>query len=239
MIRGCLMFVFTLFFVSLFAFVAGYFTYTQIVRSQTVAMPSLLMKTEADALLAINEAGLKLSKIKAKLDHTHSAGTVLEQNPLPLTTVKLGRGVTIYVAKKGEVTTVPELRGDDEGNVRIEIGNQKLSVVRVARAYHPDLEVNKIIATYPPASAEVAADSGLELLVSRGQRPVIYVMPDLSLQKVDEARAMLGNPPSVSVERQAVGSGSLIGVVIDQTPKPGEKWSGLQPVTLVVGFMKG
>lgn len=239
MIRGCLMFVFTLFFVSLFSLVAGYFSYTQIVRSQTTTMPSLLMKTQADAVREINEAGLRLADIKEKLDHTHSPGTVLEQNPRPLTTVKLGRGVTIYVAQKGEVTTVPDLRGKDERNVRIQIGNQRLSVVRVARAYHPDLENNKIIATYPPASAEVAADSGLELLVSRGQQPVTYVMPDLSLQKEDEARTMLGNPPNVSVERRAVGSESLIGVVIDQTPKPGEKWSGLQPVTLVIGFLKG
>ena len=239
MIRGCLMFVFTLFFVSLFSLVAGYFTYTQIVRSQTIAMPSLLMKTQEEAVREINEAGLRVSAIKAKIDHTHTPGTVLDQNPRPLTTVKHGRGVTIYIAQKGEVTTVPELRGQDERNVRIQIGNHKLSVVRVARAYHSDLEADRIIATYPPASAEVAADSGLELLVSRGPRPVAYVMPDLSLQKETEARAMLGNPPNVSVERRAVGSDSLIGVVIDQTPKPGEKWSGFQPVTLVIGFMKG
>ena len=38
--RGCLMFVFTLFFVAIFSMVTGYIMYTQIGRSTTMAMPT-------------------------------------------------------------------------------------------------------------------------------------------------------------------------------------------------------
>jgi len=238
MLRGCLMFVFTMFFVSLFSLVAAYFTYTQIVRSDTVVMPSLLQMTQKEAVKAINKNGLNLSSIDTKIDNNYPPGTVVAQNPPPLTTVKLGRGVSISVAQRGEETTIPDLRGRKAADVGLQLGDDRLVVARIVKAYHPNQESDEVVATFPPAGARVAVNSGIDLLVSLGPRPVVYVMPDLSLQKerwVRERFSSLKN--QILTERREVRSESLVGVVIDQEPKPGKRLSPGDSIKLVVGFL--
>jgi beta-lactam-binding protein with PASTA domain len=141
------------------------------------------------------------------------------------------------VAREGKTTVIPVLRGMDEKNVPLELGKNNLSAdTVVARAYSPTLPEGQIIDTFPPGGAEVPEHTAVSLLVSRGQRPRDYYMPDLISSREQEARATI-EPlgASVTVEREAVPQRSLHGIVIGQTPKPGERVNSRTLINLTVG----
>lgn len=231
------MFVFTLFFVSLFSLVAGYFMYTQLGRSETVTMPALVGLPQDEAVDQISRARLNLGDMKTVENNTHEPGTVFYQSPQAGKTVKRGRDVFIRVAKEGVTTTVPVLRGLDEKSVPLELGKNNLSAdTLVARSYNSNLPEGQVIDTFPPGGAEVPEHTAVALLVSRGSRPRDYSMPDLISLREREARETLEPlEASINVERELVPQRSLHGIVIGQNPKPGARVSTRSIVNLKVG----
>jgi serine/threonine-protein kinase len=239
MIRGCLMFVFTLVFVSLFAFVAGIMAFKELGRSEVVVMPSLIGMSQQDAVEAINTAGLTLEDLIPKEDNEHPPGTVIRQHPAPFTDVKSKRGVTVYVSVLGRITQVPEIRGLDERNVPLELSKSNLGLDTTSRTYHPTVDAGKVIATFPPTGAEVSEYSGVDILVSRGPGPKAYVMPDVFNMSESDARKELDSAGiPITRERVPVKSEYLVGDVIDQSPEPGMRISTDEPVTLKIGFLQ-
>ena len=234
--RGCLMFVFTLFFVSIFSMVAGYIMYTQIGRTTTLSMPSFIGYTEVEAIERINQSGLKLAKSNPVPSTDHPEGTVIDQTPRPFTEVRRGRSVVLDVAESLEQTTVPDLKGNEERYALVALGKEGLVQGKVARAFHPSQPVGSVIATFPPAGEEVPKGTSVDILISRGPRPVAYVMPDLLARTEQEAREYLSQAGLLILPERRPGTrSSLVGKVIDQDPKPGNKLSPGQEVKLIVG----
>ncbi|MCA9430819.1 MAG: PASTA domain-containing protein, partial [Candidatus Omnitrophica bacterium] len=230
------MFVFTLFFVAIFSMVTGYIMYTQIGRSTTMAMPSFIGDSELVAIERINEAGLKLARLNPVRTTDHPEGIIIDQNPRPFTEVRRGRSVVLDIAESVEQTTVPDLKGIEERFALVTLGEEGLVQGKVARAFHPTQAVDSVITTYPPAGEEVPKGTSVDLLISRGPRPVAYVMPDLLARNEQEAREYLSQAGLLILpERKKVNRSSLVGKVIDQEPKPGKKLSPGEEVKLIIG----
>ncbi len=234
--RGCLMFVFTLFFIAIFSMVAGYVMYTQIGRTTTMAMPSFIGYSESDAIERINESGLKLLKLNKVPSTDHPEGTIIDQTPRPFTEIRRGRSVVLDVSESLEETMVPDLKGIEERYGLVTLGEEGLIQGKVARAFHQNQAVDSVIATFPPAGEEVPKGTSVDLLISRGPRPLAYVMPDLRASTEDRARERLSQAGLLILpERRSGTRSSLVGKVIDQEPKPGMKLSPGQEVKLIVG----
>lgn len=236
MIKGCFFFLLTLMFVSVSSLLAGYYVYLQLGRSETLVMPALLGLSEQEAVEKIHDSGLKLSRIQKRIDRNVPDGTVVEQRPRQLTEVKLGRSVVIVLAEAPQEAAVPDLRGADERGVAFRLADQRLGVGETVRIYHPVVQLEHIIATNPPAGAPVHADTPVDLLVSRGPRPVAYVMPDLVSMSEEEARRIFRNLPiAIRTLYRTVESRGLSGRVIQQQPLPGRKLSTQEGVELTLG----
>jgi serine/threonine-protein kinase len=230
------MFVFTLFFIAIFSMVAGYIMYTQIGRSTTMAMPMFVGYTEEDAIEEINEFGLKLAKINKVRSADHPQGTVIDQTPRPFTEIRRGRAVVLDISEPFEQTTVPDLKGIEERYALVTLGEEGLIQGKVARAFHPTQEVDSVIATFPPAGEEVPKGTSVDLLISRGPRPVAFVMPDLFARTEGDAKDQLSQAGFLILpERKSGVRPSQVGRVIDQNPKPGKKLSPGQEVKLIIG----
>jgi beta-lactam-binding protein with PASTA domain len=87
-----------------------------------------------------------------------------------------------------------------------------------------------------PSHSVSATDGAVDLLVSRGPEPAVYVMPDLSARRLDEVERMarrygmrLGG-----VSRQPA-DGSQRGLVLRQTPEAGFPVSQRDIIMLVIG----
>jgi serine/threonine-protein kinase len=236
MFRGCLMFVFTLFFVSIFAMVAGYFMYTQLARKTTVDTPYLLGSSEQEAVEKINDARLTLLKMVPQKDVRFREGTVIDQNPKPFTKVKVGRKVTIYVAAALEKTKIPDLRGVARTDVGFKLANEKLVSGPESTAYHPVIEAGHLIATNPLAGSEVPTDTPVDVLLSRGPRPLAYVMPDVVGMSESQAKKKFEQLPNdVHFDHEKPADAGLRNKVMSQAPSPGSRLGPQTEIRLVIG----
>ncbi|MCG3199107.1 MAG: PASTA domain-containing protein [Candidatus Omnitrophica bacterium] len=230
MFRGCLMFVFTLVFTSIFALAAGYFVYTQFAMKKTVIMPSLLRMPYDEAMEKLNDADLKVA-IERRKDPNAPEGTVVYQNVAPLVEVKKGRTIILHVAEPLEKTTLPDLRGIEEREATFKLSAEKLPVGNISRTHHASVEEGRIIATSPPFGAEVARGTTVDLLVSQGPAPLAYVMPDVIGMTKSSAQSQFEKLPN-EVGLKNTGPGDR---VVAQSPPPGGKLKKEDRIELSIG----
>lgn len=231
------MFVFTLVFVSIFSMVAGYIMYTQLGKKKVVTMPSLLGMPQEEAVSRIADTGLTLSRINLVKDARFREGTVIDQSPEALAQAKVGRDVILYVAATVEKTTMPDLKGIELKDVAFKLASERLPVGIEAHAFHPSIEANRIIATNPTQGSEVPRDTLVNLLVSRGPRPVDYVMPDVIGMSEQQVRQKFEKSPfALTFNREKTADSAWRNKVMSQEPLPGKKLSAQAAVKLTIGI---
>lgn len=236
MFRGCLMFIFTLVFVSIFSMVAGYLMYTQLAKKKTVTMPTLVGLPLEDAVALIREADLNMAVPKRVEAPQFREGTVVSQNPEALTEVKIGRDVILSVAAAVEKTKLPDLRGSELKDVAFKLTAESLPVGIEAHAYHGTVAANRIIATNPEGGSEVPKGTQVDILVSLGPRPVAYVMPDLIGKTRDQVQAQFEQSPfSIGFEQGPVTDPARRNKVISQDPAPGKRLDAQATIKLKIG----
>jgi len=236
MLRGCLMFIFTLVFISIFSMVAGYLMYMQLGRKTFVQMPLLTGRPLEEAVTEINSVGLNLVATKRVSVPQYREGTVVTQSPEALTQVKIGRNVSLEVAAAVEKTKLPELRGSEVKDVAFKLTAESLPVGIEAHAYHNSVEANRIIATNPEGGSEVPRGTQVDILVSLGPRPVAYVMPDLIGKTEDQVRSQFGDTPfSIGFNQERTSNPAQRNKVISQDPAPGKRLDAKATINLKIG----
>jgi eukaryotic-like serine/threonine-protein kinase len=236
MFRGCLMFVFTLVFVTIFSFVAGYLMYMQLGKKTEVTMPSLVGLPLEDALDQITKNDLILKATRNVKTPQFREGTVVSQSPEALTQVKVGRDVILEVAVAVEKTKLPDLRGSEIKDVAFKLTAESLPVGIEAHAYHKSVEANRIIATNPDGGSDVPRGTQVDILVSLGPRPVAYVMPDLIGKTKDQVLAQFKETPYViGSEEVKTSDPKQRNKIISQDPAPGKRLDAQAKITLKIG----
>jgi serine/threonine-protein kinase len=230
------MFVFTLVFVAIFSMVAGYLMYTQLGKKKNVTMPSLIGLPQEEAVARINDAGLTLARINLVKDPQYREGTVVAQNPEALTQAKIGRGVILQIAASVEKTTLPDLKGSELKDISFKLASERLPIGIQAYAYHSKVETNRIIATNPAGGSLVPRDTQVDLLISRGPRPVSYVMPDLIGKTESQVRQKFDQSSfTLSFTHEETEDPGNRDKVITQDPAPGRKLEAQAVINLTIG----
>lgn len=236
MLRGCLMFVFTLVFVAIFAFMAGYLTYTQLGKKKTVSMPQLVGLPLEEAISQIRSNSLNVGPPRKVKNPQYREGTVVKQSPEAFTQVKIGRDVILEVAASVEKTQLPDLRGSDIKDVAFKLTAESLPVGMQAHTYHNSVAANHIIATNPEGGSEVPRGTQVDILVSLGPRPVAYVMPDLIGKTKEQVQAQFEQTPfSIGFEQEKTDDPSRRNKVVAQEPAPGKRLDSQATINLKIG----
>ncbi len=236
MFRGCLMFIFTLIFVSIFSMVAGYLMYMQLGKKTTVQMPLLTGIPLEEAVNLIRKADLILADTKRVSAPQFREGTVVSQSPKALTQVKIGRDVSLEVAAAVEKTKLPDLRGSEIKDVPFKLTPEGLPVGIEAHAYHNSVAANRIIATNPEGNSDVPRGTQVDILVSLGPRPVAFVMPDLIGKTEDQVRTQFKDTPfSIGFNQEKTSNPAQRNKVIAQDPAPGKRLDSKATINLQIG----
>jgi len=154
--------------------------------SSTVAVPSLVGRTEAQAERALAGAGLEAQVTRQVADDP--AGTVIGQDPAPGSSVGDGDSVRLVVSRGPPKVTVPEVAGQPVADASAALAQQGFAVV-VERRTDETVPFDVAIATDPPAGTAHAKESQVTLIVSDGPAPVR--VPDVAGGTYETASATL------------------------------------------------
>ncbi|MGD2272562.1 MAG: PASTA domain-containing protein [Desulfobacterales bacterium] len=174
-----------------FIAVAGacaYFTLTFLIKSEdSVIVPDFIGKDVVYVLEYLTELGLN-TKVKGSEYSTDvPKNHVIFQEPEPGAEIKKDRDVRIIISKGAKTVLMPNLTGLSFLQAQIIFEENDLCQGQQSRAFNRDLERETIISQSPLPGDSVQRGKCVDLLVSLGQRPNAYKMPELAGFSLEDA----------------------------------------------------
>ncbi|HEX4824998.1 MAG TPA: PASTA domain-containing protein [Candidatus Polarisedimenticolaceae bacterium] len=191
-------------------------------RSSVLEVPDWSGKPRADAAEEAAALGLGFEVGEERHDPAVSPGRVLSQEPAAKTSVRRGRVIRVVVSLGGETLSVPTVVGTPARQADLEIRRQGLSSGFETRVHDASVPAGKVMDQFPAAGALATSGERVDRLVSDGERPKVWIMPDLrgrSLRAAQEWITLCGFR-SGAVAREPAADREP-GTVLRQRPLPG------------------
>jgi eukaryotic-like serine/threonine-protein kinase len=172
------------------AFLSAVTAIRMAVLGREVEVPTLVgMKAgDAQTLLASRRLGMKIA------DRVYNAlpqDYVVRQSPPQGTRVKVQQRAHVVLSLGPQKVSVPSLVGETARTARIELLRTGLQVGEISTVYLAEREIDEVLQQNPPPHSANAGSPRVNLLVSQGERPLEYVMPDLVGLPLVEAQRRL------------------------------------------------
>ena len=195
-----------------------------------VSVPNVVGKQATDAVAALTVQGLK-----ANIHSVHSAkdsGTVTGQFPKAGARLLKGEQVRINVSQGPKPVGVPPVVGSPFESAAGALQGAGFAVAR------RDVDSNDpkgiVVQMDPPANSLIAPGSTVTLFVSKG--PTESSVPDVtSFSRADAIATLRNSGFKVVVDVSDTDDPTLDGVVMTQTPGPGETAKPGTTITITVG----
>jgi serine/threonine-protein kinase len=194
-----------------------------------VKVPSVIGKTQDDAVSTLVNAGLKASPV-VPVPSNKPQGTVTGQDPAPGLEVVEGSRVRINVSSGPAEVDVPSVVGLPFDQASAALQQQGFAVSRID--VESDQPKDTVVDQSP--SGEAQQGSTIRLSVSKG--PKMSQVPDVTSQDEESARTTLESAGfRVQVRREEVTDPGLGGIVLSQNPTGGTRADQGSVVTITVG----
>ncbi len=204
-------------------------------RSTQVVVPDLAGMSQEDAIRAATPGRLVVEVADLRHDPRIPSGRVIQQDPPAGASVRRGRKVRIVLSLGGQVLEVPDLVGQPERKVEIELRQDGLAAGDAATVPSRAAAAGTVIAQVPPPDSPAVPGTRVYRLVSAGPEPPRWVMPDLIGRPLQRAEEWIerGGFRKGAV-RRLDSTGRSPGTVVGQLPPAGYPVRGQDVVELTV-----
>jgi beta-lactam-binding protein with PASTA domain len=198
--------------------------------AETVQVPDVVGLTEAQATVALQNAGLVSGTVSQVATAAVAAGTVATQSPLAGSTVNKGASVDLQVAESPATPAVPDVTRQTQAHATAILQNAGF-VVSVVQASSASVPSGQVIEQNPTAGVTARTGSTVTVTVSTG--PALVAVPDVIGATQADAVNMLTAAGFASHVTLHTGGGP-VGTVIGQSPAAGVKAAGGSTVVITV-----
>lgn len=165
-------------------------------------------------------------------------GHVISQDPAPGLRTRKNRLVHVVVSQGTRTVFVPDVSGLTLRRAELALIQSGLSLGRVGRSFHGDIPQGVVITQSPSADLFVPRNTTVDLLLSNGPTPSVYVLPDPSGLPVEEVLSAirswgLRSGRVLEVQRDDLPPGTVTAI----NPQPGNPITEGQSVQLTVSRM--
>ncbi len=182
--------------------ISAYLTLTLIIKSEdTVIVPDLVGKDVVYTLEFLTDLELNTKVKGSEYSEDIPKNHVTFQDPAPGAEIKKGRDVRIIISKGPQQIAMPNLAGLSSQRARLILEENSVCLGELSQSFSSRLNKDNIIAQVPPAGAMITRGECANLLVSLGNRPKAYKMPNLMGLALDEAM--------LSIENAGLGIGEI------------------------------
>ncbi|MBI1749040.1 MAG: PASTA domain-containing protein [Acidobacteria bacterium] len=161
------------------------------IQGREVEVPKLVSLKAGDAQTLLDSRRLGM-KIADRVYSELPADYVVRQSPPAGSRVKVQQRAHVVLSLGPQKVSVPALVGETVRSARIELLRAGLQVGEISSVYLPDHALDEIVLQNPPPLATNTGSPRVNLLVSLGERPAEYVMPDLAGLPLAEAQRRIG-----------------------------------------------
>ncbi len=219
---------------------AGYFGVNLFTRSaKEIILPELKGKNIIHVLETLTNLGLNPKLHGTQYDDDIPKYSITFQDPLPGTTIKKGRDVSIYISRGQKDNIIPDLRQIPLKQALLTLEKNEFKPGSLSYVYCMETLKDNIIAQYPLAFTTRPSNSLCNLLISKGPEPPVQVMPDLEGMYLEDAISLVEKQDlPVSRIHSKTDSNLAQGVVLSQIPEFGRPVSPNTSIELTANNTK-
>ena len=184
-----------------------------------VSTPGVLNLPAADAEAKVEAAGLSFEVGGRAYSETVARGLVVRTDPAGGEDVDRDGTVTAFVSRGPERHPVPRLSGLSLDRAQASIARARLSYGAVTYRYSEKVGRGIVVRSDPPASTRLRRSALVDVVVSRGPRPV--KVPDLTGKDADDATRVLSQRGLRVTTEEQHSDTVAEGDVVSQTPDEG------------------
>jgi serine/threonine-protein kinase len=195
-------------------------------------VPGLVGRGEEAATTLARRAGLTVDVVERRAADD-PAGVVLAQDPPAGERLGDGAAIRLVVSSGPRPVTVPDVGAATVEDAVAALREQGLVVV-VRREFHETVAVDRVVTQSLPPGREVAPETNVTLVVSRGPAPV--TVPDVHGSTYDDAAALLTGAKLVPARAEEHSNDVEEGLVIRTEPAAGSEAPRDSEVVVVVSL---
>ncbi len=194
--------------------------------------PGVLNLPEAEAIAKLEKAGLEVEQTDPVYSEQVPKGQVIESDPKAGAKILRGSTITLTISLGKERYRVPKLIGLTEDKAQDRIAESHLTFGKSKHVFSETVAKGRVISSTPKRGVKLKKDSEVDLVVSKGRRPINFI--DWTGKPAADAKAAL-TKKGLKVDDSAEEYSDTIpeGYVISQSPTSGPLHLG-DKVTLVV-----
>jgi serine/threonine-protein kinase len=193
--------------------------------------PGVLNLTQSAARVKLDQAGLGMKVEDHAFSETVSKGYVIETDPDPGDRVLEDGTVGAVISLGPERHKVPDVRNKSLDDAQLALDDAKLAYGDAVNRYHEKIAKGRVITTDPVPGTSLRRNTAVDVVVSRGPRPVR--IPDFTGKPAARAETLLERR-GFEVDTTEVNSDTVPRArVISQSPDSGTGQKG-DVISLVV-----
>jgi serine/threonine-protein kinase len=186
--------------------------------------PGVVNLTAAEARQKIQAAGLGYREGEAQYSETVAAGSVITTDPAGGERILDDGTVLVTLSRGAERYEVPPVKGMSLPEATSALEDTNLTLGDVTRRYNERVRKGFVLAASPAPGEELRPDAAVDLVVSRGPKPI--EVPDFTGKSAARAAKRLDGL-GLDVRRTEENSDTVAeGKVITQTPSSGTLFRG-------------
>jgi serine/threonine-protein kinase len=197
-----------------------------------VTVPGILNMDQAAAEAALQQAGLRLEVGGEEYSETVAAGLVLSSDPAPGASTSIDSAVSVVLSRGPERYAVPDVRGEPLEAAKEAITAANLIVGVMTEDWDPEVPIGSVASTEPAPGEELKPGTPVDLVVSKGPKPV--KLANYAGSPADEVRAELEAAGIVVTSTEEFSTEYAEGLVVSTTPGKGARVPVGSTVALVV-----
>ncbi|HUK54397.1 MAG TPA: PASTA domain-containing protein [Candidatus Binatia bacterium] len=193
------------------------------IHGREVIVPDLSRLHAGDAQARLAERGLTI-KIEDRAYSELPRDAVIRQSPKAGESVRKTQRVHVVVSLGPQALPVPDLVGRSQRSARIALLEAGMQLGHVSSAYLAGVEADTVAQQDPPGNVRSTHSARLDLLVSLGDPPEAYVMPDLvGLSPVQAQERLVATGLALGKFQMVLGPPERRGSVVGQSVPRGSR----------------
>jgi len=197
-----------------------------------VDVPGILNMDQAEATASLAAVGLRLEVGGEEYSETVAAGLIISADPEPGASAAVDSAVTVVLSRGPERYAVPDVRGQPLEAAKSAITGANLAVGIITEDWDPEVPAGSVVSADPPIGDELRPGSLVDIVVSKGPKPVR--LADYAGSPADDVRAELEAAGLVVTSTEEFSTEFAEGLVVSTTPGKGERVPVGSTVALVV-----
>ena len=162
------------------AVLAAWVAFTFLTRGGEVTVPQLEGVELRAALELTSRDQLGLRVRGTGYDLGTPPGYVISQDPLPGERIKANRIIYVVVSQGTPSVFIPDFGGLTLRRAELQLAQAGLTLGKIGRSHLDDTTAGSVISQSPLPGRFVPRSSSIDLLLSDGPRPSVYLLPDMT-----------------------------------------------------------